>query len=112
MAQLEDAIARVKEKARARERAKSLHVGATAGLREHLLRARKLIEIIDCHVSAAHAGDGALLAQWRVARRVQLPTGVRHRSSQAEAGRAEAGRAQTGQAEDGRPTSPPVLVAA
>ena len=45
---------------------------------QHLNRARQLVEILDCHVQSVFEGDGAKLAEWRMARRVQAKPGARH----------------------------------
>lgn len=79
VARLDGAIAEVVSKQRRRDRAKSLQVGATAGLRVHLRRARSLLEILDCHVVSTFADDHARLAEWHLMRRVQLKPGVEHR---------------------------------
>jgi hypothetical protein len=75
VAQLDQAMAAVGEAARRRDRAKSLQVGATAGLQEHLRKARQLLQVLDCWVTSTHANDGAALAAWRVSRRVRLQPG-------------------------------------
>lgn len=83
VARLDAAIAEVVSKRRRRDRAKSLHVGATAGLRVHIRRARNLLEILDCHVVSAFADDHAWLAEWRLMRRVQLKPGGEHQRAAA-----------------------------
>jgi hypothetical protein len=77
LTQLDGAVAEMLRVQMRRERTTSLHVGATAALMQHLTRARRLVEILDCHVLSVFESDGAKLAEWRVARRVQAKPGAR-----------------------------------
>ena len=78
LGELDAAIAEVQRMVRRRDRATGLHVGATAALAFYLKRARKLVELLNCHVLTVFAEDEARLAEWRAARRVHL-TGSRSR---------------------------------
>lgn len=84
LAQLDAAVVEMERVQMQRYRALSLQVGATAALRQHLRRARQLVEILDCHVSSTFEGDEAKLAEWRHARRVQAKPGARREGVSAD----------------------------
>jgi len=61
----------------------STHVGARAGLRAELLRGRRAVDRLDAIVRASFRGDEAVLATWRMAKRVhRLPGGVGMRATE------------------------------
>ena len=55
-----------------RTEARHLEIGATAGLKFHLRRARRVLAVVESHILEAHAGDDVKLAEWRSAKRVHL----------------------------------------
>jgi hypothetical protein len=77
VARLEEASAEVFRTQMRRERARSLHVGATVAIVAHLRRARRVVEVIDSQLRTWYEGDAVRLAEWEVARRVKEKPGVR-----------------------------------
>ena len=73
--QLDDAIAAVRRAQRQRDRALGLQVGATAALEAHLLKARRHLLLLENIVAEVYQEDGARLAEWRQAKRVQRKPG-------------------------------------
>lgn len=74
---LHDAMALVARMWRRRERARSLQVGATAALAQHLGTVRRLIAVVDCQVAEAFEGNAAVLAEWHSAKRVHAKPGIK-----------------------------------
>lgn len=71
LAQLDAAIAAVKECVASRGQKVGRHVGARAGLRKELLRGRKAVDMLDTIVTVAFDGQDDVLAEWQTAKRVQ-----------------------------------------
>lgn len=71
LAQLDRAIEAFRDSLFTRDANLGVQVGARAGLKQQLKRARRLIQVIDALVLDAFAGDEEVLARWRTAKRVR-----------------------------------------
>lgn len=76
LARLDAAIAALRQCVVARSGNVRLHVGAKHGLTEELRNGRKAVQMLDAMVEDAFAGNGEVLARWRVAKRVQESPGA------------------------------------
>src|SRR5262249_4576101 len=68
LARLDAAIATLKGSLVNRGRNVGLHVGAGEGLRDQLKNARVAVRMLDAMILDAYAGNGEVLARWRVAK--------------------------------------------
>ena len=95
--QLDAAIEALREAIRAKEERLGEQVGSSAGIAADIKRGRRVIDVLDTIVKDAFRDDGALLAEWRNAKRVRARPGG--------AGRRSADGAATSDVTPLRPTS-------
>jgi hypothetical protein len=69
--QLDGIVAEIKRSASGQALGLGRQVGASAGIELEIKRGRRAVNLIDTIVRTAFRGDQALLAKWRIARRVR-----------------------------------------
>ena len=72
---LDAAIEHLHQCVRDRERAKSMHVGATAALEDLIRRARNMVEVFDCQMEIYLKEDAEALGAWQAMKKVHARPG-------------------------------------